>query len=103
MDSILRWEASTNFSDNFPWHIVGFDNFGGPIIVFPVGRWNCSAVSGKRDEFQKLFIKTFEIVWGLLKLKSKGKDYIPQFSVIVDLEGFGWRHYTNYEGINLYF
>jgi len=33
-----------------------------------------------------------------MKAKSKGKDYIPQFTVILDCEGLGWKHYTSYDG-----
>ncbi|XP_021956875.1 SEC14-like protein 2 [Folsomia candida] len=96
---IMRWVPLNSIVEGFPYRIVGFDNLGGLVIVFPVGTWVTAAVSGKREEFTRWAIQVLEKTWALMRFNSKGKDYIPQFCAIIDLEGFGWRHLTCYDAI----
>jgi len=99
VESALEWDFNSDFKKNFPWEVVGFDDKGGPIAVIPMGRWNAGAAAGKRDEFVRLGIQNFETVWTLMKIRSKDKEAIPQSTVIVDLEGLGWRQYTSVDAL----
>jgi len=93
VEEIMRWEDPAFFSD-FPWSFLGFDEVGGPVIHLPMGRWKPEAVTDRRDEYIRMGIQYFETVWAAMKFQAKDKDAIPQFSILIDLEGLGWRSMT---------
>jgi len=68
------------------------------VILLPIGQWDPSLISGLMDDYVRWGVKMFETVWAVIQTKSKGKDSMNQFSIIVDLKGLGWKHYTNYAG-----
>jgi hypothetical protein len=98
VDSALDYVPPADFKNHFPWSFVGFDDRGGPVLVVPIGQWNPSRVSGMKEHAMKLYLQYFETIWKIMRTRSKGKDYIPQFTVIIDCEGLGWKHYTSYDG-----
>jgi hypothetical protein len=99
LDTVMEYDPCPEFKSNFPWFLVGYDNLGGPLAVINMGKWNIWKISGMKDDAVRLFLQYFETCWRVMKMKSKGRDSIPQFTVIVDCEGLCWKHYTCYEGV----
>jgi len=100
IEAVLTAEYPKDFYEFWPSYILAVDDDGGPIAHVPLGKWDSQAYSKNKEEYFLYNLKGFETVWGLQLKNSKGKDYIPGFSIIVDLEGLGWKQYRCYDGIN---
>ncbi|XP_035710301.1 SEC14-like protein 2 [Folsomia candida] len=99
IDELLRWKYPPNLEDYFPWWVCGFDEFGGPIVVIQTGLWEPAHVSGMKTDLVRYLLLIIEKCRRVLYARSTNRDYIPQFSVIIDCLGLGWKHYLSYDGI----
>jgi len=104
MDAILCWSPPWNETEQkslFPWSVVGIDEKGGPIVHIPFGRWCLDAITGKRDEMIRVATQYFEKVWRMMLFNSRGKEFVAQFSIIIDMEGLGWRTLTYVDALQV--
>ncbi|XP_047740579.1 SEC14-like protein 2 isoform X2 [Hyalella azteca] len=97
MDHILEWEAPEVLVKYVPQGCVGFDKFGGTVLIIPHGRVDIRGIlmSVTPTEHIKFTVQTIEKCKVMMAEESKRRGYpVCQQTCIFDLEGFSFKDFT---------
>lgn len=68
------------------------------VVVMQAGVWDPASISGMKNDLVRYFLQIMEKGRRFTTQRSRDSEYFPQFSLILDCAGLGWKHYLSYDG-----
>jgi len=102
-DKLAKMKPHAVVIEQVPWGIVSIDKYGGPLGFLEVGRYEPSDLSKIKDQLMPSYLCRVEQLYRMYLTWNKDRDHIPQGTLIFDMSGFGFKHYFNYEGHQIFF